>query len=297
MNSAVSADPRLNALRRFAIAITVLTLLGHSVLEFEQPDVYVLVALITGYCSELLLETVSAWRDRRPLRYRGGVDHVVNFFLPTHITSLALAMFMLTNDRLGPIVFAVLVAVCSKYILRVQTEKGSRHFMNPSNTGIVITLMVFPWVGIATPSQFTAELLGYWDWLAVGFVICLGSFLNWRLTRRIPLILAWVGAFMVQAIARNWFLGEPLMPMLAPMTGFVFYLFTFYMVSDPGTTPAPVRHQILFGSAVGLVYGCLMLLNVRFTIFFALFVVCALRGGMMWLAARQAAMQEQTVKS
>lgn len=295
MTRTVPADPRLSALRRFAIAITVLTLLGHSILEFEQPDIYVLVALTTGYCSELLLETLSAWRDRRPLRYRGGVNNVVNFLLPTHITSLALAMFMLTNDRLGPIVFAVLVAVCSKYVLRIQTPTGSRHFLNPSNTGIVITLMVFPWIGIATPSQFTAEFLGYWDWLVVGFVICLGSFLNWRLTRRIPLILAWVGAFIMQAIVRNWFMGEPVMPSLAPMSGFVFYLFTFYMVSDPGTTPASVRHQIIFGSAVGLAYGCLMLLNVRFTIFFALAVVCALRGGMMWIAARQAVVQEQSI--
>ncbi len=295
MNTIVPTDLRLSALRRFAIAITLLTLLGHSVLEFEQPDIYVLVALITGYGSELLLETLSAWRDQRPLRYRGGVNHVINFLLPTHITSLALAMFMLTNDRLGPVVFAVLAAVCSKYVLRIQTLRGSRHFMNPSNTGIVITLLVFPWVGIATPSQFTAEFSGYWDWLAVGFVICLGSFLNWRLTRRVPLILAWVGAFIVQAIARNWFMGEPVMPSLAPMSGFVFYLFTFYMVSDPGTTPAPVGHQILFGSAVGLAYGCLMLLNVRFTIFFALAVVCAARGVMMWMDARQAVVQEQSV--
>ncbi len=90
-------------------------------------------------------------------------------------------------------------------------------------------------------------------------------------------------------------MGEPVMPSLAPMSGFVFYLFTFYMVSDPGTTPAPVGHQILFGSAVGLAYGCLMLLNVRFTIFFALAVVCAARGVMMWMDARQAVVQEQSV--
>lgn len=294
MNTTVVADPRLAALRRFAIAITILTLLGHTVLEFEQPDIYVLVALITGYCSELLLETVSAWRDRRSVRYRGGTG-LVNFLLPTHITSLALAMFIFTNDRLWPVVFAVLVAVCSKYVLRIKTPGGSRHFLNPSNTGIVITLMVFPWIGIATPSQFTAQFSGYWDWAAVGFVICLGSFLNWRFTRRMPLILAWIGAFIIQAVAINWFKGEPVISSLAPMSGFVFYLFTFYMVSDPGTTPAPVWHQIIFGLAVGLAYGCLMLLNVRFTIFFALAVVCALRGGLMWLAARQAAGEERFV--
>jgi len=279
-------DPRIKALRRFAFGITTLTLLGHTLLEFEQPDIYVLVALVAGYASELFLETVGAWGDGRRPRYRGSPVVLFNFLLPAHISSLALAMFVYSSDRLWPLVFAVVVAIGSKYIFRVSTEKGSRHFLNPSNAGIVVTLLVFPWVSVATPSQFTHAFTGAWDWLFTALVIALGTMFNWRLTHRLPLILSWLGAFALQAVLRSWWAGTPVLAALNPMTGFVFYLFTYYMLSDPGTTPWKPRQQVVFGAAVGLSYGLLIMAHMRFTIFFALFVVCLARGLWLWWEAR-----------
>lgn len=281
------SDPRITALRRFAIAITLLTLLGHTLLDFEQPDVYVLVALLSGYFAELVLETISAWADERVARYRGnGWVGLVHFLLPAHISSLALAMFMWSNDRLWPIVLAVCIAIASKYIFRVRTSHGSKHYFNPSNFGIVITMLLLPWVSIATPTQFTHEFTGMWDWLFTGFVVCLGTFFNWRLTKRLPLILAWLAAFALQAVLRSWLGGTPVLAALNPMTGFVFYLFTFYMLSDPGTTPWNPRSQIIFGASVALLYGLLVTLHMRFGIFYALAIACGVRGLLMWWYAR-----------
>jgi hypothetical protein len=282
----MKSDARITALRRFAFAITVLTLLGHTVLEFEQSDIYTLVALAAGYGSDLFLETVSAWSDGRRPRYRGGPVALLNFLLPAHISSLALAMFMYSSDRLWPVVFAVVIAIASKYVFRVSTENGSRHFLNPSNSGIVITLLIFPWVSVATPSQFTHAFNGLWDWLFTALVIVLGTIFNWRLTHRLPLILSWLGAFALQAVLRSWWAGTPVLAALNPMTGFVFYLFTYYMLSDPGTTPWKTRQQVVFGTAVGLTYGLLIMAHMRFTIFFALFCVCAARGLWLWWDAR-----------
>ncbi len=56
---------RLPALRRFAVAITVLNVLGHFVLGFEQSWAQPLVALATAYGVELILESVGAWAERR----------------------------------------------------------------------------------------------------------------------------------------------------------------------------------------------------------------------------------------
>src|SRR5262245_25591784 len=100
---------RLPALRRFAAAITILNILGHTVLGFEQSWAQPLVAVATAYGMETLSEVVGARSARRPPRFAGGVGRFVDFLLPAHITGLAVAMLLYANDRLAPIAFAAAV--------------------------------------------------------------------------------------------------------------------------------------------------------------------------------------------
>jgi hypothetical protein len=67
-----------------------------------------------------------------------------------------------------------------------------------------------------------------------------------------------------------------------PMTGVAFILYTFYMITDPATTPGSTRNQIAFGAGVAFVYGVLLVSHVVFGLFFALSIVCALRGLGLW---------------
>lgn len=282
-------DLRLAALRRFATAISVLTCLGHAVLGFEQSYAHVLVALATAYTVELLLEVVDARACRRAPAFRGGgVLRVVDFLLPAHITALACAMLLYPNDRFGPIVFAAAFGVASKSVFRARIGAARRHFMNPSNAGIAMTLLLFPWVGVAMPYQFTENLHGAGDWILPLVFVCVGSFLNARFTRRIPLIAGWVGGFVAQALIRSVLFDIRFLPALTPMTGVAFVLFTFYMVTDPGTTPARPRDQVWFGAAVAMTYGALQVLHVVYGLFFALAIVCSVRGCVLW--AREAAL-------
>ena len=278
-------DLRLPALRRFAAAITVLTLLGHSLLGFEPSYASVFVSLGVSYTVELVLETVSAWSTQRVPRYHGGLLPMVNFLLSPHITGLAIAMLLYSNENLLPIAFAAAVANGSQYIFNVTTERGARHFFNPSNTGISMTLLAFPWVGIAPPYQFSENITGYGDWGFVVFICILGTFLNARFTKRMPLIAAWLVGFFIQAWLRNGYFDTSIVAALNPMTGLAFLLFTFYMVSDPGTTPFKTRDQIIFGSSVALVYALLVMLHVVFGLFFSLFIVCSLRGAYLYYLA------------
>jgi len=273
-----STTNRLGGLRRFATAITAFTLLGHFVFGFEQSWLQPLVALATGYAMELLLETIDAAAHRRRARYRGGPVPLVNFLLSAHITALAVAMLTYANDRLWPIAFAVAVAIGSKAIFRVTVAGRSRHFLNPSNFGIAATLLLFPWVGIAQPYHFTENLHGTWNWVLPGLIVVSGSFLNLRYTRRVPLLLTWLACFALQAILRSTVFGTPLVAPLLPMTGVAFTLYTFYMVTDPATTPSGVRSQIFFGAAVAACYGLLLVCHVVFGLFFALAIVTAARG-------------------
>ncbi|MFL5540562.1 MAG: enediyne biosynthesis protein UnbU [Longimicrobiaceae bacterium] len=269
---------RLGGLRRFAVAITVLNLLGHTVLGFEQSWLQPLVALAAAYLTEAALEGVDAAAARRPPRWRGGRRATVDFFLSAHISGLAVAMLLYANQRLGVFAFAAAAAIASKALFRLPAWQGGRHFFNPSNLGITATLLLFPWVGISPPYHFTEGLGAVGDWALPAVVVCTGTFLNARFTRRLPLIAAWLTGFAAQAAVRHFALGAPLAAAWLPMTGVAFILFTFYMVTDPATTPAPPRAQVAFGATVAAAYGVLMTLHVVFGLFFALSLVCAARG-------------------
>jgi len=80
-----------------------------------------------------------------------------------------------------------------------------------------------------------------------------------------------------QALLRHWLFGARLESALLPMTGVAFILYTFYMVTDPATTPSGTGAQVIFGGAMAFTYG-LMVLHIVFDLFFALSIVCAGRG-------------------
>src|SRR2546421_7560124 len=224
-----SKATRLTALRRFATTITILNVVGHIYLGFEQSWAQPLVALATTYSMEVVLEVIDARNNQRPLAFASGLGSLIDFLLPAHITGLSIAMLLWANDQLLPFVFAAAVATGSKAILRVPVGKGTRHFLNPSNFGITLTLILLPWVGFAPPYEFTENLSGAGYWILPALIIVLGTLVN-RLTGRLPLIAGWVGGFILQATLRSLLLGMPVVAALLPMTSVMFVIYTFYMV-------------------------------------------------------------------
>jgi Na+-translocating ferredoxin:NAD+ oxidoreductase RnfD subunit len=115
-----------------------------------------------------------------------------------------------------------------------------------------------------------------------------GTFLNTGFTRKMPLIVGWLGGFVLQAVLRAELFDANLIGILAPMTGPIFVLFTFFMVTDPGTTPTRNGAQVAFGFGVAMTYFLFMSVHVVFALFYALVVVSSVRGAAMYYAARRA---------
>lgn len=283
-----SVQRREGGLMRFAIAITVLNILGHLWLGFEQSWATPFVALAASYSTELAGEWASARAAGKQPRFAGSMPAFVKFLLSAHITGLAVGMLLYAAEQLWAVAFAASAAIASKYILRapVGPAGATRHFYNPSNLGIALTLVLFPMVGIAPPYQFAENISGALDWLLPLIIVTTGTLINRRYTRRLPLIAAWLAGFALQAAVRAWLQGTPVLAGLAPMTGFAFILFTFYMVTDPATTPEGVWEQRLFGAGVAAAYGLLMELHIVFGLFFALALVSTIRAGFLFLIAR-----------
>jgi hypothetical protein len=280
--AAGAAARRIAALRRFALSLTVLNVLGQAVLGFEQSYLQPVLAVLTAYALELGLEALNARLQRRPAAYAGGLRGLVDFLLPAHITGLAVSMLLFTNSEIKVLLFAVAIAIASKHVFRLRQGSGERHFLNPSNFGISCTLLLFPWVGMAPPYMFTENVHGALNWILPLLLLAFGTFLNWRLTGKLPLIIGWVFGFAAQAVIRGALFGDSTVAALAPMTGLVFVLYTCYMITDPATTPAVPWRQVVFGVAVAAVYGVLVVMHVVFGLFFALTLVCIARGLLVW---------------
>ncbi len=279
-------DNRYLALRNFAISISIFNIFGYTILGFEQPWLWPIFAVLLGYTTEIVFELISAWARKHSPRVRGnGFRGLYEFLLPSHITALACNMLLYANDMFLPIAFAVIVGITGKHVLRSPIYGRMRHYMNPSNFGISIALLAFgSWISIAPPYEFTENANTFFRIMIPIIIITAGTVINALLTKRTALIVGWLGGFAIQAFLRAWIWDVALFSALGVMTGVAFVLFTNYMITDPGTTPAKPMNQFMFGSSVAMVYGVLMLFNVVYTLFFAVLVVCGIRGVAWWIA-------------
>jgi enediyne biosynthesis protein E5 len=280
------ADPRYLALRNFAISISAFNVFGYTLLGFEQPYIWALFAVLSGYTTELAFELVHSWGHQHRPRFLGnGARGVYEFLLPAHITALAVNMLLYANNQFWPVLFGVVLAVSQKHFLVAPIAGRMRHFMNPSNLGISAVLLLFgSWASISPPYMFTEWASSYFRLMVPIVILTSGTVINAMLTRRVALIVGWLGTFFIQGFVRHWLWGVQLNTALSVMTGVAFVLFTNYMITDPGTTPTRPRAQFMFGSGVAVVYAFLMEFNVVYTLFFATSIVCAVRGLGWWVA-------------
>jgi hypothetical protein len=277
-------DPRYVALRNFAISISVLNIFGYAWLGFEQPWLWPILAVLVGYTTEIVFETISAWVHRRQPRFMGnGFRGLYEALLPSHITALAVNMLLYANNQFWPVAFGIVVGVGAKHVLQAPINGRMRHYMNPSNFGITAVLLCFShWASIAPPYQFTENANTFFRVMIPLIIATAGTVINAMLTKKVPLILGWMGGFAIQAFVRHWIWDVSLFSALGAMTGVAFVLFTNYMITDPGTTPSKARNQFMFGGSVAFVYAVMMQFNVVYTLFFAVTVVCGLRGLGWW---------------
>jgi hypothetical protein len=266
---------------------TVFTILGFTVFGFEQPLAQPFVALGAGYSCALFFEWVDARANGVvPAFLGGGISKLVNFLLPAHMTSITLSFLMYFNQRLWIMAFTVALALGSKYVLRVRQNGRLQHFMNPSNVGIAVVLLTFQWSGVL-PWSFTIEIHGAWDWLVPLAIVMLGFRLNLLFTGRLPTCAAWLGTFIMLGIGRAWLQGTPVVAQLVVLTGIPMVLFTFYMITDPQTSPGRLRSQILFGSSIAVAYYVLLTMHIQYMMFYSVTAVCAIRGlGLFALSLR-----------
>src|SRR5262245_59624045 len=212
--------------------------LGHTMLGFEQSWAAPVTAISTSIAVSMFLDWVDARARNRELRFTGSVGNFLNFLPACLIPGFACGMLLYANERLWPVVFAVVLSIGSKVILRAPVGNGhTQHIFNPSNFGVAATLVLFPEVSFAPPYHFTENITGNWDWGVPMLVLLTRIIIHALFTGRLPLVAAWVGGFVLQGLLRASCFKVPLIVPLMPMTSAAFIVFTLYMIPDPATTP------------------------------------------------------------
>jgi len=160
-----------------------------------------------------------------------------------YITGISLALLIKPQaNMLWPFALGAFLAIASKYVL---TYRG-RHLWNPSNFAIALLLLL--------ASSSVAVLSHQWgNDLGTNLVIwAFGLVIAWR-ARVLHVTLTYVACFLAFATLRHVIVGGPLLAEMAPITGPMYQLFVFFMVTDPRTTVSTRRGRMLVVSIVALV--------------------------------------------
>jgi Na+-translocating ferredoxin:NAD+ oxidoreductase RnfD subunit len=100
----------------------------------------------------------------------------------------------------------------------------------------------------------------------------LGSIIIWRV-RRFHITATYVACFIAFALVRSYLTGSPWQSEIAPLTGPMYQLFIFFMITDPKTTVRSKSWQCIVVAIVALVEMILRLQQVVYAPFYALFLV------------------------
>lgn len=150
---------------------------------------------------------------------------------------------------LWPFVVCSFFSILSKYVLRYR----ERHLWNPTNFSICLMLLV------ATP--VTGILSHEWgnDLGTVAAIWSVGLLVVWR-ARVWHLTIGYLALFAFFAWVRTWFNGGHFLSELGPVTGPMYQLFMFFMVTDPRTIVAGRKQQMFVLFVIALV-ECLIRLG------------------------------------
>ena len=178
-----------------------------------------------------------------------------------YITGISVGI-LVRSPEFWPYALCAALSITSKYVLR---WKG-RHLWNPSNFGISAILLLAP--------EFVAALSIQWgnNVYPMMVVWVLGAFIVYRV-RRFHITFTYVVSFLALAALRSAITGHPLLAEISPITGPMYQLFIFFMITDPKTTVKPKWAQCLVVFLVAVVEMILRLAQNVDAPFYALAIV------------------------
>src|SRR5262245_22027129 len=155
------------------------------------------------------------------------------------ISGLSLCLLLRTT-RPELAMLAGVITIASKFVIRLR----GKHVFNPTNGGIVAMLLLTGDVWVS-PGQ----------WGSAGFFAFLMASLGAVVVKRAArsdVTYAFIAFYSALLSGRSLYLGEPMRIPLHRLESGALLLFTFFMISDPKTTPDSRAGRVLFAALVAL---------------------------------------------
>jgi Na+-translocating ferredoxin:NAD+ oxidoreductase RnfD subunit len=227
--------------------ITCILLVGHFSFGMLESYPKTGLAILASILTEIVLSRLFA----------GRWPHLAS----AYITGISVGI-LIRSPAFWPYALCSMISITSKYVLRV---KG-RHIWNPSNFGICAMLFLAYETVAALSIQWGNYLLPMLVIWVLGLVIV------WRL-KRFHITATYVISFVAFAFLRSAVTGHPWLAEVAPITGPMYQLFIFFMITDPKTTVRSRAGQYGVAFAVALVEMILRLFEVVHAPYYSLFMV------------------------
>lgn len=229
------------------LLITGILLAAHLSFGILESYPRLITAIAASFATELVLHRliVGKWRD----------------LSSAYITGISVGI-LIRSPHLWPFALCAAISIASKYVLRYKDQ----HIWNPSNFGVVMMLLLAPQSVAVLSIQWGNNM---WAMIVIWIV---GSISIYRL-RRFHICATYVISFLVFALLRSWISGDPYVAEVAPITGPMYQLFTFFMITDPKTTVKRKWGQYVVIILIALVEMILRINEAVYAPFYALFLV------------------------
>lgn len=157
------------------------------------------------------------------------------------ISSFGLSLLLKTNHW-HIAALAAMISIASKYIIRI----NGKHVFNPSALGIVAALF-FTGDAWISPGQWGSNIVILFTVLCLGFIVT-------TKVQKLDVSLAFLGTFAALLFARQIiYLGWPMDFFVQSISTGSLLLFSFFMITDPKTTPNHTIARITWSMAVAAI--------------------------------------------
>ena len=208
---------------RYLIAFLITLVLVLAQLRYHMLGSYDRLVVALGVC--VLTETVLSLFDR---------GKVVNL-LSAYISGISLTLLLKPQGgSLLPFVLGGVLAISSKYVLKYRDN----HLWNPTNFAVAALLLLAPNHISVLSHQFGNDV-------TTNLVIWIFGLIIAARVGVLHITLTYVASFLVLNTLRATALGQPLVPEIAPITGPMYQLFVFFMITDPRTIVRGRQRQIV----------------------------------------------------
>ena len=216
---------------RYLIAFLITLVLVAAQIRYHIVGGYARLAVALSTC--MATEALLSWFMR---------GRVVNL-QSAYISGISLTLLLKPQGgALWPFALGAFLAISSKYVLQYRNN----HLWNPTNFAITALLL-------AAPSRISVLSHQWGNDVATNLVIWTFGLVIAARVRVIHITLTYVVSFLVLNSLRAALLHQPILPEIAPITGPMYQLFVFFMITDPRTIVRERRWQMAVAMLIALV--------------------------------------------